>query len=759
MARSIVPDAGEPQEHTPKLTRMSPPQLRRRWVRRLTIPFALGLALTFVPLPQMSFVSASVVDRLPLPVLSEAGASELSDIQAVLDAAPADHGDHPDEVDAAASATTSVPQTSSSVPEPTSTAPATSTTSTVPDVADEHTSEQLSADRVAGVEADVPTFTAIGVLLDEQPSEPVMVRVRDADGSWGDWRELAVETAEGPDIVPGSGPVEGSGYGTEPIWVDHAMGYELNLGAADAETAQVALVRDQLHRSVADATPMAGAAVAPPFGIHLRAEWGARASDTSVGSTVKLAIVHHSDSSNDYSPSDVPAVLRSIQAYHMDGRGWSDIAYNFVVDKYGGIWEGRGGGIDRPVIGAHSQGFNTNTVGVMVIGDFTQATPGAATLESVSRVIGWKLALHNVDPAGSVAFTSGGSPKYDAGVVVNLPRVVGHQDVGLTSCPGSIEGYLGQIRSRAQEWTTWVRATMAPQGAYDTLVPGVGGTLTATGWVVDLDVTGPSQIVLSSEGRTLTATADQSRPDVGAIYPDQGDNHGFWVQWGGFSPGWHEVCVAAVNRGNGENAWLGCRGATVPEASGRSPVADIAASSAGPGSIDVAGWASDPDGGPVPVALTVDGEWRRDVTGSTLSARLLGIPVGGHLVCAEVVNYGPGMNMRADCERVYVAGSSPIGRLESLGAGPNSISATGWAFDPETLDPIVVAMIIDGQWHTTWASRPRSDWMNLYPGWGNSHGMAIGVNVTKGTHWTCVAAMNVAGGGDTMLGCQNVVVK
>src|SRR5690606_31099732 len=157
----------------------------------------------------------------------------------------------------------------------------------------------------------------------------------------------------------------------------------VSLGAGDAVGAKVVTVRDELRRVTADSTPVAGAATPPPFGIRTRDVWGARAPlSTSYASTVKLAVVHHSDSGNSYGPGDVPGILRSIQAFHMDGRGWSDIAYNFVVDKFGTVWEGRGGGIDRPVIGAHAMGFNTGSVGVMVIGDYTQATPTAAALES-----------------------------------------------------------------------------------------------------------------------------------------------------------------------------------------------------------------------------------------------------------------------------------------------------------------------------------------------------------------------------------------
>ncbi len=82
--------------------------------------------------------------------------------------------------------------------------------------------------------------------------------------------------------------------------------------------------------------------------------------------------MHHSVTQNDYAPADVPGILRSIQAFHIDGRGWNDIAYNFAVDKFGGIWEARGGGITNAVIGGHAMGANSETTGVVTLGDFTR---------------------------------------------------------------------------------------------------------------------------------------------------------------------------------------------------------------------------------------------------------------------------------------------------------------------------------------------------------------------------------------------------
>jgi len=519
---------------------MTTPLPSGRVVRRLAALFGLALILNFLPVPRFGFAQISVLDKVALPLMTDVAASELPQLQAAVDS------------------TTPVAPVNSDNPSSASTA---------------SPSASMTEDRVTGTADKVSEFAAIGVLLDEAPSEPILVRVQSSDGNWGSWRELGIELDEGPDASRGNNQIEGNGaaFGTEPLWVEDAIGYQLNLSSSDVPTAEVALMRDETKRTITEAIPVAGAAVPTPFGIHLRTEWAARPSTTSLGSTVKLAVVHHSASSNDYSPAEVPGVLRSIQAYHMDGRGWSDIAYNFVVDKYGGVWEGRGGGISNPVIGAHAMGFNTNSVGVMMLGDYTNATPSATALESVSRVIGWKLALFNVDPAGRVSFTSLGSTSIPAGVTVDIPRVVGHQNVGATGCPGSIQTSLGQIQTRAQEWTSYLRATMGPVGVFDIAVAEASGSVVSAGWVLDLEVSAPLQIVLASGDRSLVAIAEIPRPDLLPLYPDQGENHGFWLRWDGFTPGKHEICITAINQGYGQNSALGCKTLVVPNPDGSIP--------------------------------------------------------------------------------------------------------------------------------------------------------------------------------------------
>ena len=84
--------------------------------------------------------------------------------------------------------------------------------------------------------------------------------------------------------------------------------------------------------------------------------------------------MHHTVNANDYTEAQVPALLRSIYALPREvAAGWSDIGYNFLVDRFGRIWEGRYGGIDRPVVGAHTLNYNDDAFAMSAIGNFDTA--------------------------------------------------------------------------------------------------------------------------------------------------------------------------------------------------------------------------------------------------------------------------------------------------------------------------------------------------------------------------------------------------
>ena len=129
-----------------------------------------------------------------------------------------------------------------------------------------------------------------------------------------------------------------------------------------------------------------------PLRGHLRSCRGARGAPTSRSSkhapsyapAIRFAVVHHTAGTNDYSPAQAAAILRGIELYHVKSNGWNDIGYNFLVDRYGTVYEGRAGGVDRNVIGAHALGFNTGSVGVAVMGTFTSAR-GAGGSRDVAR--------------------------------------------------------------------------------------------------------------------------------------------------------------------------------------------------------------------------------------------------------------------------------------------------------------------------------------------------------------------------------------
>ncbi|MCD7441706.1 N-acetylmuramoyl-L-alanine amidase [Streptomyces lincolnensis] len=151
---------------------------------------------------------------------------------------------------------------------------------------------------------------------------------------------------------------------------------------------------------------------------------------------VKAAFVHHTASGNGYRCAQAPSVIRGIYRYHVKSMGWRDIGYNFLVDKCGNIYEGRAGGVAKPVLGAHTLGFNTNSMGIAVLGSHGATKPPAATVKAIARLTAWKLGLHGANPRGKTYLKSGGGNLYRKGKNVRLNVISGHRDGFATECPG-----------------------------------------------------------------------------------------------------------------------------------------------------------------------------------------------------------------------------------------------------------------------------------------------------------------------------------
>jgi hypothetical protein len=320
----------------------------------------------------------------------------------------------------------------------------------------------------------------------------VEVRVHQA-GGWSDWAPLEATDAgatAGSADARHAALVHPGQVVAEPMWVGPSDGVETRVVAASSAPAavpdglQVLLVDG--GTSAADAHPgqaaplgsdVASAAQAQPT-IYTRADWGADESlrlhacpsGPDYGSTVLMGFVHHTDNANGYSRSEVPSIIRSIYAYHVQANGWCDIGYNFLVDRFGQIWEGRYGGITKPVIGAHTGGFNSNTFGVSLIGNYTSTAPSSAMLGALEHLFAWKLGAYYRDPLGKTTLIAGyfSGSRFAAGQSVTFNNVSGHRDADQTTCPGSAAyADLPAIRSgvRAAMGAGFVAPAVSPTSA------------------------------------------------------------------------------------------------------------------------------------------------------------------------------------------------------------------------------------------------------------------------------------------------------
>ncbi|MDI3390231.1 peptidoglycan recognition protein [Streptomyces sp. B-S-A8] len=197
--------------------------------------------------------------------------------------------------------------------------------------------------------------------------------------------------------------------------------------------------------------------IGPRPRIVTRKGWGAdeklREKNFVYTKTVRAAFVHHSATGNNYRCSQAPSLLRSIYRYHVKSSGWRDLGYNFAVDKCGNIYEGRAGGVAKPVMGAHTLGFNTNTTGIAVLGTYSKTNPPKAAVNAVAKLTAWKLGLHGGNPRGTTVMTSGGSNLYKKGTDVRLNVISGHRDGFATECPGGrLYSKLGTARKSSARY-------------------------------------------------------------------------------------------------------------------------------------------------------------------------------------------------------------------------------------------------------------------------------------------------------------------
>ncbi len=120
----------------------------------------------------------------------------------------------------------------------------------------------------------------------------------------------------------------------------------------------------------------------------------------------------------------------------MKGNGWNDIGYNALVDRFGTVYEGRYGGIDRNVVGAHAKGFNTGSFGVAVMGDFRSVEPPPAAVDALVQTLAWRLDLAHVDPLSTFNAISSGNERFGARHPRLSPRDLGASRHRADDVPG-----------------------------------------------------------------------------------------------------------------------------------------------------------------------------------------------------------------------------------------------------------------------------------------------------------------------------------
>jgi hypothetical protein len=289
----------------------------------------------------------------------------------------------------------------------------------------------------------------------------VWLRARTTAG-WSAWREVE-EAADGPDATspeyhPGRSYSDGMWLdaGTAEVQVRVDSPATTTDAKQDANGLEAHLVTPDLAPTPGTEPARAGVASAATVQPRIvsRAGWGAderiRRADPDYSDTVRAAFVHHTVQSNNYSPSESAALVRADYLYHVRTRGWNDVGYNFLIDRYGRVFEGRYGGITRAVLGAHAGGFNTRSTGVALLGTFTTSRPTAPMLAALERLLAWKLDLTHVDPRGRTVLTSAGgaNTRYPAGRRVVVNTILGHRSTSYTTCPGDPTiGLLPRIRS------------------------------------------------------------------------------------------------------------------------------------------------------------------------------------------------------------------------------------------------------------------------------------------------------------------------
>lgn len=339
------------------------------------------------------------------------------------------------------------------------------------------------------------------------------IRSHRPGGGWSQWVSADAHDGEGPD----HGSFEDTARpNVGPIWVgDGTDQVELRIDEGKLSGLEL----DTLRSTRGSTSPFSlqSALAAPAFpGVHPRSAWGAGPWMDSNGSCrpepikaprIRMAIVHHTVTTNSYNTAQARDLIRGIYHHHTNTNGWCDVAYNFFIDRFGNIYEGRTGSIQSPVVGGHAAGFNTGSIGIALLGQYhPSASPAPAHVstaqrDALRRLCGWLFGEYGVDAGARIWFNSYGNSRFPRDTPVLLPAITTHRDVGVTSCPGNnvvplLAGLRGDVQ-RDVALTAPTKQRWSPQSS------------------------GPAMAVLDAYGGVHPA----------GITPALGSNATYWPNW------------------------------------------------------------------------------------------------------------------------------------------------------------------------------------------------------------------------------------
>lgn len=292
------------------------------------------------------------------------------------------------------------------------------------------------------------------------------------------------------------------------------------LTAAVAAAGAFAMRRVPASARTPETVDLGGVAVLP------RATWAGDLSPTGPIARepeVRYLLVHHSvDPGNGYGEGDVAGILRSFFRFHTQ-KGWPDLAYNFLVDRFGRVWEGRAGSVEGPVAGDATGGNQGSDQLCCFVGDHQSAGPSPAALASMGRLLA-ALAHRYAIPVGpdaTTVFVSRGSNRHPPGAEVTTLTIAGHRDMSRTQCPGDhVVARLPALRLLAAARSAGLLSSAAPPPPAAPATTAPATTATGTPPTPTTPTTAgspPTTAAPSSSGAppTTGATRAASRPAAG----------------------------------------------------------------------------------------------------------------------------------------------------------------------------------------------------------------------------------------------------